>query len=54
MAEKNLVEAGLQSEVEEKKEIETRPYVPQFEREANGKLSITMDELAAFLRAMNS
>jgi hypothetical protein len=54
MTEQNLVEAGLQNEVEEVKEVEAESYVPQFEREANGKLRITIDELAAFLRAMNS
>ncbi len=52
MTEQNLAEAGLQNEAEEKKEVETRPYVPQHGREANGKLQITIDELATMLFVM--
>jgi hypothetical protein len=54
MTEQNLVEAGLQNEAEEKKEVEIRPYVAPHGRENNGKLRITMDELCACLIKMGA
>jgi hypothetical protein len=47
---------NVETEVEEVKvkEVKTAQHVPQHGREANGKLKITIDELAAFLRAMGA